>query len=760
MDSKKYKHIKLPSALQGAVTDYSPIKHGRGEDLPGFEDKPAYKQRLVSSSREVKIFADKIQDSRRVDKEKNLIDFKLKVQGRLYDKIFTKYNLKVSARYDERARGQEYSNDTIIARVSNNKLPRQVQSDFERLEADVATYINSEKDKLKSYFGLVEEFSPIVPDVIIDKKVLDLYGESESSKVVLDIVFSDDQTSMQTKLSDLRDRLGNAYLSGVNTELVHVAQVRVDKDKLSEIIYSYGGIVSVEESIKLVFQSSPSTQLQDVEIEMVAQNEVPILIADQPINTEHTLLDQACVDQVGEAFQIGGDGHGTNVASLVAYGTGLSPAGKLKIENKVASVNIVKPIPGEANAFMIDTDNITEALEKYHDPNQVLVMNISSNFNETIYERRIPHWFSVLLDEYTLKYNCLFVVSAGNLGNGWTQELRDEVFGLGFPDHFASEYSMITPPADSMNALVVGSVAYVSNPQSLSKQFEPTLITRRGLVGVKSFHLVKPDLVHYDSNWNKQFIPEDNGPYMAANDAGVIRAAGTSFAAPLVAHHLGVLIQAYPDYTLNTLKALMVHFAKEVKPVYSIDQAVTDSLVGHGIPDLDRTMYSLANSSTLIIEDSIKVNTTKAVRIPIPASIAGTASKRFKICKTLVYSPKVNNKDVVIYSPVHLTARIKKKSGKVVDSSFTQDHLNGAHKHSNVKNYKSVTLSTKKDMGEFWEIEIMAEPCDKDTAKDYIQEYSIVVSMDDLKPTGEGNIHEEIQQMIEIEVGVEIDVDV
>lgn len=758
MDSKKYKHIKLPSALQGSVSDYNPVKQGRGEDLPGFDSKADYKKRLATSSREVKIFADKLQDKRRFDREKNLVDFKLKVQGRLYEKMFTKYNLKVSVRYDERELGQEYSNDTIIARVSNDKLPRQKQSDFERLEADVATYVESEKDKLKSYFGLVEEFSPIVPGVIIDSKVQDIYAKSNSTKAVVDIVFSDDQASMQAKLSDLKEHLGSAFLSSVNTELVHVAQVRVDEVKLSEIIYSYGGIVSVEESIKLVFQSSPSTELQDVEIEVVADNAAPILIADQPVNTNHNLLKDACIDQIGDPYQAGGDGHGTNVASLVAYGTGLSPAGTLKVENKIASVNIVKPIPGVSGAFTIDTDNITEALEKYHKPNQVLVMNISSNFREDIYERKIPHWFSVLLDEYALTYNCIFVVSAGNLGNGWTQDRKNEVFGLGFPEHFASKYSMITPPADSMNALSVGSVAYVSNPQSISKQFEPTLITRRGLVGVKSFHLVKPDLVHYDSNWNKQFISEDNGPYMAANDSGVMRSAGTSYAAPLVAHHLGLMIQAYPDYTLNTLKALIIHFAKEIKPNYSIDQAVTDSLVGHGIPDLERTMYSLANSSTLIVEDSIKVNTTKTVRIPVPASIAGTASKRFKISKTLVYSPKVNNKDVATYSPVHLTARIKKKSGKTVDSSFTQDHLAGAHKHSNVKHYKSVTLNTKKDMGEFWEIEIMAEPCAKDTDKNYIQDYSIVVSMDDLKPTGEGNIHEEIQQMIEVEVGVEIDV--
>lgn len=634
-------------------------------------------------------------------------------------------------------------------------------SDFERLEADIATYVDSSKDKLKSYFGLVEEFSPIVPEVVIDKSVLDKYSASEFSKIVLDVVFGDDQATMQAKFTDLKENLGNAYISSVNTELVHVCQVRVNRRELSEIIYSYGGIISVEESVRLVFQSSPSTQLSQIEIEMGATNDAPILIADQPINSQHTLLEQACVDQIGSGFQPGGEGHGTNVASLAAYGTSISPAGKMKIDNIVASVNIVKPIPGEANAFMIDTDNIAEALDKYHKPNRVLVMNISSNFNELIYERKIPHWFSVLLDEHTLKYNCLFVVSAGNLGNGWSDDVKSEVFSMPFPEHFTSKYSMITPPADSMNALSVGSVAYVANPtSSISRQFEPTLISRRGLIGIKSFHLIKPDLVHYDSNWNAQFISEDNGPYMAANDGGVVRGAGTSYAAPLVSHDIGVLIQRYPDYSLNTIKALIVHFSKGVTPSYAIDQEVTDSLVGHGIPDLERALYSLADSSTLVIEDSIKVNTTKTIRIPVPASIAGTASRRFKISKTLVYSPRVNNKDVAAYSPAHLTARIKKKSGKVVDSSFTQNYLNGAHKTSNVKKYKAAILNTKKDMGEFWEIEVMAEPCDKTVDKNYVQDYSIIVSMDDLQPTGEGNIHEEIQQMIQVEVGVDINVTV
>lgn len=126
MDNKKYKHIKLPSALNGPIADYSPKKQGRPEDLPGFGDKSSYKLHLENSSNEVRAFATQSSSARRIEKDKTLVDFKLKVQGRLYDKIFTKYNLKVSTRYDDREVGQDYSNDTIIARVSNSKLPDKI----------------------------------------------------------------------------------------------------------------------------------------------------------------------------------------------------------------------------------------------------------------------------------------------------------------------------------------------------------------------------------------------------------------------------------------------------------------------------------------------------------------------------------------------------------------------------------------------------------------------------------------------------------
>lgn len=752
----KYKHIKLPTQLVGNAADKKFHKQGRSKDLPGFEDKAAYKERLSKSRASLRTYGNN-SPRKRIDSDKKFIDFKIKVQGPIKKEMFTKYNLDVKARYDDKEIGQEYSNDTVIARMSLDRLPGQTRSEFEKFEKDLTTYIESPKDKLKTYFGNVEELEPITPDSIIDDVILEKF--TDNTKLNLDVVFNDDKTNMTSKIEDMKELLDGDFLASINTELVHVCHVKVNRDQLDLIFASYGGIIEVEESLRVVFKSSVPAAMGEFEIEDNTNNKIPVMVADFPIDQSHPLLQPAFVDQFGNPYTSGGDAHGTQVAGLVSYGFKLSANGKLTLDNKVSSVSVFKPLPGDV--YTLDNDVLKEALEQYKNPGDVMVLNMSINAQDYVYERKIPHWLSILVDEYAKIYNCLFVISAGNLFNeNWDQTDIDRLLSAGYPAHFEDSYSMITPPADSINALSVGSVAYSETPNSISKQFEPTMITRRGLLNVPSYNFLKPDLVHYDSNYDSSFGSEDNGPFMPFPGGGIGRYSGTSFAAPLVAHDAGVLVQEYPDYSINTIKGLLIHFAKRISLEEPFNKEVGKLLVGHGIPDLEKTLYSLNTTSTIVIEDEIKVGTTKKVRIPIPSSLAGSNDKRLKIRKTLVYNPSVYTKDVSFYTPAYVTAKIVREDGHVVDKLYSSSYIEGAHKTSNVKSYKPVEMNPKEHAGQFWEIEVMSEAASPLTDGDYTQPYSIIVTLEDLYPTDTTNIHEEIQQMIEIEVGVDIEIDI
>jgi subtilisin family serine protease len=754
----KYKHIKLPVTLFGGASDHVFHKQGRARELPGFEDMGVYKEGLRVSAAKLSTYARETTPKKRTSNDRNFVDFKIKVQGPLKEEWFTKYNLKLEARYDDRAAGQDYQNDTIIARLPNDKLPNQTKSVFEKFEKDISIYVESPKDKLKSYFGLVEELSPITPEVVTNSSAMVKLIEDDA-RLNLDIMFGDSSDDMAEKIEDMKEFLQDDFLAGINTEYVHVCQVNVNLEQLNIIFASYGGIVSVEETLKVVFSSSTPTQPGDYNVEVRATNRKPIMVADQPVDSSHPLLAPAFKDQIGDEFQASiDDSHGTQVGSLIVYGTRLNGSGNLIVENFISSINILKSIPGGQT---LDIDRLTEALELYKDPNDVLVVNLSINAPEYIYERKLPHWITKLIDEYSVKYNCLFTISAGNLfQKNWPDVFIQRLLTAGYPNHFEDELSMILPPADSINALSVGSIAYAATPNSISKQNEPTFITRRGLIGAPSYKYIKPDLVHYDSNYDTSFASEDNGPFMAYPGGGLIRGSGTSFAAPLTAHDAGLLIQAYPEYSVNSIKALLIHFANPVEPTFILPEEPKKLLVGHGIPDIERTLYSLSSASTMIIEDSIQVGMAKRIRIPIPLGIAGSTEKRLRLRKTLVYNPRINPVDVSIYNPIYITAKIIREDGHPVDSSYSNDYLNGAHKTSNVKTYRSVDVSTREHMGEFWEVEVMAEAADEQTPSDYVQNYSIALTLEDIQHADDIDIHQEIQQMIEVEVGVEVEITV
>lgn len=751
----KYRHILLPTQLVGDANSKSFHKQGRSKELPGFDDRRAYKQRLRGSAASLTSFSQDVTPQRRVRGDQLYVDFKMKVQGPLKEELFTKYNLDVKARYDDRKKGQDYQNDTIIARISLDKRPGQQKSEFEKLERDLNTYIESPKDKLKTYFGLIEELSPVTPASIMNDSLVEKM-QSQDQKFPIDVVFSEDKLRMDEKIRDIQQLLHDDFVDSINTQLVHVCHLNVNFETLKLVFASYSGIVSVEESLKIIFSSSTPSEMGDYELEIKATNRKPVLIADHPMDRNHPLLDGVVIDQIGGNYNANTHPHGTQVGSLVAYGTRLSTTGRLVVENYVASVNAFKELPNGAG-LTLNEDSLKEALSKYASQTDVLVLNMSINAQDILYERKIPHWLSVLVDEYSNKYNCLFIVSAGNLFNeNWPQELVDRLVGAGYPKMFEDECAVITPPADSVNALSVGSIAYVSNPNSISPQYNPTFITRRGLVSAPSFNFLKPDLVHYDSNYGQNYASEDNGPYMTFPGGGVGRASGTSFAAPLVAHDAGLLVQTYPRYSINSIKGLLVHFADKVGLDFDIDNDVKKTLTGHGVPNIEKALYSLSSMSTIVIEDTIQVGTIKKVRVPIPSSIGGSSEKRLKVRKTLVYNPTVSPADVSFYTPAYLTAKIVRDDGQPVDKLYSSSYLDGAHRTSNVKCYKAVELRTLEHTGVFWEIEVMAEASGAATPTNYSQPYSLIITLEDILHSDEINIHEEIRQMIEVEVGVDV----
>jgi len=719
--------------------------------LPGFPDQTAYKQRLASEVTRLKSYEDTVLPQKRLDSDKEVVDIKLRFQGMANKGLIKRYGVSVYAKYDDTPEGQEHTNEVVLGKVSNRRLPQQDRSNYEQLSLDLDHYI--ETDEGKSKFGLIEELAPLDVKEVTDPELLTRL-ETQQDEEYVDIVFGDDRATSARKFEDMQDWLGDSFISEVNTDLVHYCRVHIDKDKLEEVVASYSGIIGVEKPIEVIL-SSGTQMAMDGNYELVDETEGsnPVLILDHPVNTAHPLLAPACLSQVGDAYVTGGETHGSQVASLVIHGIKLNSSGRLVLDNKVRPVNVFPLANGQR---LLNEQALIDAVQQYSANDKVLIANFSVN-NYGIYDRRKIHRLTVLLDELSVKHNCIFVVSAGNLFKGWPQPLIDQVLNIGYPTYFDSPITCILPPADGLNPISVGSIAYRSSPNSLAGPKEPTPITRRGFMKTKGYCLVKPDLVHYDSNYDTNYSSEDDGPFMAHPDGGLIRGPGTSFATPLVAHDLAMIAKKYPAYTANSLKALLIHFAQPLTSTQISDENMLKSMTGHGLPDLDRTLNSLSTSTTIVIEDTIKVNSRKRVKIPIPAVLAGSSRKRLRLRKTLVYNPLVNPVSPGLYNPILISAKIVRSDDQPVDNGTTQSYLDGAAKKANVKTYPAVEKNTKEHMGVFWQLEVTAEGVNDQVDSNLVQAYSVAVTIEDMTHNEATDIYQDITQMINVEVGVDVE---
>jgi hypothetical protein len=700
----------------------------------------------------LKRYEEAVLPQKRLDSDKEVVDIKLRFQGAANKGLIKRYGVAVYAKYDDTPEGQEHTNEVVLGKVSNRRLPRQARSNYEQLSLDLDNYIQT--DEGRSKFGLIEELVPLDVKEVTDPELLAKL-EAQQDEEYIDIVFGDDRATSARKFEDMQDWLGDSFISEVNTELVHYCRVHIDKDKLEEVVASYSGIIGIEKPIEVIL-SSGTQKAMDGSYELVDETEGsnPVLILDYPVNTDHELLAPACMDQVGDEYVTGGETHGNQVASLVVHGTKLNSSGRLVMDNKVRPINVFPLVNGKR---LLNEQAIIDAVQKNTAPDRVLIANFSVN-NYGFYDRRKIHRLTVLFDELSVKHNCIFVVSAGNLFTGWPQPVIDQVLDMGYPNYFNHPITCVLPPADGLNPISVGSIAYRSSPNSLAGPKEPTPITRRGFLKTKGYHLVKPDLMHYDSNFDTNFSSEDDGPYMAHPDGGLIRGPGTSFATPLVAHDLAVLSKKYPAYTANSLKALLIHFAQPLASAQISDENMLKALTGHGLPDLDRTLNSLSTSTTIIIEDTIKVNSRKRVKIPIPAALAGSSRKRLRLRKTLVYNPLVNPVAPGLYNPILISAKIVRSDDQPVDNGTTQSYLDGAAKKANVKSYPTVEKNTREHMGVFWQLEVTAEALNDQVDASLIQSYSVAITIEDMVHDEATDIYQEISQMIDVEVGVSVEV--
>lgn len=444
--------------------------------------------------------------------------------------------------------------------------------------------------------------------------------------------------------------------------------------------------------------------------------------------------------------------HGTFVGSRTIFGENMEDQifnlKTLFAQTKILDIRVMRlvTLPDGSKQCGVDDkvliDAIKAVVKKYG--SQVKVYNLSlnnSDYNCTHSGKR--HYISRELDAIAYKYKVIFVVSAGN---------NSECLSQSYPDCFTLPNNVITPPADLINGLVVGSIADNESSKSIALNNEPSPFTRVGLTGTR-----KPDLVHFGGNLTKYGRPDGLGVKgLSIDQSGLSEDIGTSFSTPIVSQ-IAAKIYEYlaqsrqsEESSADLTRALILHSGLYELPSNSkIDPSILPNIVGFGIPDYGRALDCAESVATFIYtdklgvevengDDSIRANKHK-IKFTIPQELVGK-NKKLKVKGTLVYTPLTSALGAIDYSLVDIEINLhyKNSNGTLQGGQLKSQNNDYRNKWNPVKSFER-TFTAYKDG--FWEIWLTLNARGKANRKDYEQPYALVISIEDITPFSEEKVN-------------------
>jgi hypothetical protein len=408
-----------------------------------------------------------------------------------------------------------------------------------------------------------------------------------------------------------------------------------ESDEFSDFL-EQGGRISDEEEVPFRLESPPS-------------NAPRICIIDSGIQERHPLLKSA-VDSSSSRSWVPGEkshtadyvdgGHGTRVAGAVLYPRNVPRNGEQTAVGWLQNARVL-----DANCQLSERlfppDILSEIVNIYHRQTKTRIFNHSITGSVPCRIQYMSAWASSI-DLLSWQHDILFIVSAGNLPrDGYVGVTRFSVQehlanSRQYPEYLLEDSCRIANPAQSFQALTVGSVALSTYDQpllaSLSKEDHPSAFSCSGL-GI--WKTIKPEVVEYGGDLTKDtgnppnltqyenVCPElvrstlKGGPAIAQDQVG------TSYAAPKVSHIAARLANEFPNESCLLYRALIVQSARW--PAWTTplsDSERFDALrqIGYGIPSVERALGNSPSRITLITKgiQMIKAREAHVYRVRIP----------------------------------------------------------------------------------------------------------------------------------------------
>ncbi len=386
----------------------------------------------------------------------------------------------------------------------------------------------------------------------------------------------------------------------------------------------------------------PSEQLEWLE-DLLARTRYPdsdedvpyVCLLDTGVNRGHPLLSPALAVDDLHTVEPGwgtddGDGHGTEMAGLALAGNlteVLAGSGPVDFRHRLESVKLLPhdgatgTDPEHHGYLTIEAAARPEITAPGH--RRVFGMTITARDNR---DRGRPSAWSSALDALAAdssehgSHPRLLVVSAGNVD--------DPMAWSNYP--VSNDSDGVHDPAQAWNVLTVGActdLVRVTGPDT--RGYAP-IAQKGGLSPYSTTSLpwekhwpLKPDIVMEGGNAARDSLSAASLPSLSLLTAGhrpaeraFTTAHATSASSALAARLAARVMEAYPGLWPETVRGLIVHSAEwtdAMKDAYlpAIENPPKrdyQSLLrrcGFGVPDLDRALWSVANSLTMVVEETL-----------------------------------------------------------------------------------------------------------------------------------------------------------
>lgn len=539
---------------------------------------------------------------------------------------------------------------------------------FRKISDDIDEY--SRSGKYKTRFDYIESFSPLVGD---DKSTSELKKTLiQLAPNVIDIQLmlipnlrhNEYESALRNLLEKIKKYAGDIqdqpyYLSD-NTPVVRVI---IPSSTLSHYendsaIYRIEGTRFFRSGDNDYADSIPLTAKISSDIDL---DNLPIVaVLDSGVSFSPPLSELIVDHWKPEGTADGDTVHGTKVAGKIVCSNfdaqlqqqELKPRAKILdcciLDGEIPENTLIKRIQSTVNTFA----------------DSVKIYNLSLNSSDPI-EGDEMSIVGYELDVLQNRKKVQFVVSAGNHDLWKTQNSLTDILD--------DDDSRVSPPADSMLSIVVGTVIGNDYPESLSQKNQIAPYSRRG-PGFAGFF--KPDITAYGGtvvkDKNHAFVPRDQYSSVILPDGKIVSDCGTSFSAPDVA---GALAEIYSDYTEQDIllaKALLYHCAVPIweneTTLEDDDLAELHNLYGRGVVSVEDSRFSKPSKVTFVRTGMLNKLMKDRIKIYMPDNLAALkGNNTAKVTVTCLSQPPVDRTKGSEYLGAYIRASIKKSNSNNPD---------------------------------------------------------------------------------------------